>query len=462
MAIRVDIDEQDLLRLHKDTARRFSRETALLAASCAIIALAAAGAVAGLWRAYEALAEARFDVAVATGPAVMLGLCLLCLTLLCSVSVLIAKMRGKHERARRQGAAKPGLTTGRFEFLFTDAALIIKGAEATRRAAWASLDRIAETKSSIVFWRRGAIFAFMPKDALSDPAFYEKLLRIHGPQVSNKLSTGKDGGVDPHRISFECSKEDYEEFERYALQQADAPAALLQAIFQWRAWPPVLFFFSLAMTSFAGFVFIKTLAIQALAVAALAGLAAVLIFVLKPTAFRGAAHPFRKPRRWPYAQTDLVSVALFKSGVCVTRSGVEDVYSWAAIDRFINCPLTAYLTLSPVIALPLPKRAFLDKVHFQTFTTYARAQIKDARTHAAVTSKARLARQLAPGLKRTKPSRTAAKALPPATPAKALPKKPAPKALPPKSAPKGGAPKTKSKSAVDAVRSAARARAAAQ
>ncbi len=457
MAIRVDIDEQDLQRLHNETGKRVNRRTIILSASCAIIAAAAAAAGAAAWRSFQVLADARMNAAPLREPAAALGVSVVLIAAVIFIGALLFKARRKLRAATRRERVKHGLTVGRFEFFFTDKALIKKGAKATRKIRWAGLDRIAETKSNIVFWRRGEVFAFMPKDGLADPALYEKLVRIHGPAISSKLSCREDAGANPHKIAFECTKQDYDEYRRLYADRFDGPLAVFRQTFQWPAWPPVLLFFSLAAAGLAAYGYVATLNLAAGAVALTALFSAVLIFILNGELFRGPAHPFRKGARWPYAQSELISITLFKSGVCVTRGDGEEIYPWTVFERFVNCPLTAYLMLTPQTVLPAPKRAFLDKVHFQAFANYARAQINAAQKQTAAHRSARLTRGLSPGAKKA----SAPKALPARRAAKALPRNPAPKALPPAAAPKAAPGKKAKGSAIDAVRIAAKARAAA-
>ncbi len=461
MAIRVDIDEQDLKRLHKETDRRFNRQAIMLSASCAIILLAAAAGIVATRRSFQGLAAAHAHDASLTAPAAALAISVLLIVVAGFVGGLLFKARRKLRAASRRDAVKRGLTTGRFEFFFTDKALIAKGAQATRKAAWAGLDRIAETKSNIVFWRRGQVFAFLPKEGLADAALYEKLARIHGPAIANKLSCRDKAGANPHKIAFECARDDYDEYHRLYLDRLDGRSAIFRRIFQWPAWPPVLLVFALAIATLAAYGFVATASIAAGAVALIAALSAIFIFCLNTEFFRGPAHPLQRRTRWPYAQSELISLALFKSGVCVTRSDGEEIYPWTAFERFVSCPLTAYLVLTPQIVLPAPKRAFLDKVHFQAFVNYARAHIDGARKQTAVQARARLTRQLLPGVKKAKTRQNVVKALPARAPLKALPRKIAPKALSPKAMPKASSRKKGQGSAVDAVRSAAKARIAA-
>jgi len=450
MAIRVDIDAQDLNVLRKETRKRFTRQTMMLAASWAIIVLIAATAVFALWRGLELLAVARADAAPMTVAIGALALSVLLVALGGFSGTVLLKARRKLHAASQRDSVKAGLTIGRFEFHFTDKALIAKGAQGTRKVYWAGLDRIAETASTIVFWRRGEIFAFLPKAGLADAALYEKLVRIYGPSVSNKLSTGEDAGANPHKITFECTKQDYAEYRRASADRFDGWPSLFRRILQWAPWPPVIVLLSILAAILAGFSFVATLSITAGALAVIAALSAAVVFYLNAELFRGPSHPNRKDAHWPFAQSDLVSLTLFDSGVCVTRGECEEIYPWTAFERLLVCPLTAYLALTPQIVLPAPKRAFTDKIHFQAFTNYARARMKNARTRTAAHKKARLARQLSPGVKHQ--AKKTIKALPAPAKTRPLPRKAPPRALPPATDKTG-------RGALDAVRSAAKARA---
>ncbi len=452
MAIRVDIDEQDLKILRKETGKRFSRQTMILSASCAIILLAAATATFVMWRGWLLLAEARTDAAAPTMAIGALVSAMALIVLTGFAGVLLIKARRKLHSANHLDRVKPGLTTGRFEIYFSDKALIAKGAQGTRKINWAGLDRIAETKSTIVFWRRGEIFAFLPKAGLADNALYEKLIRIYGSRISNKLSCDDNAGANPHKIAFEYTKRDHAEYRGLHHDRLDGWPAVFRRIIQWPAWPPMMFGLSLFTGALAAYSFIVTLSIAAGALASIAALAAIFVFWLNAELFRGPAHPPHKGAQWPFAQSELVSLTLFDGGVCVTRNEGEEIYPWTAFERVVICPLTAYFVLTPQIVLPAPKRAFLDKVHFQAFANYARTHISGAHSHSAAQKKARMARRLSPGAKYSAKKQRPVKALPAPAPAKSLPQKAGPKALPP--SPKGAGP-----DALNAVRSAAKARA---
>jgi|GEM_PF-5830408 len=453
MALRIDIDADDFAVMRKETGKRFTRKTAMIAGAVAAHLFFSGFAGFGAWRAFEAVSNARLAGAPLAGPAVGLGASIFMLALLSVIAVFAFRARKQQRNERRNAGLKNGVNCGRLEFMFSGDALVIKGALATRRAVWASLDRVSETKSNIVFWRRGAVFAFIPKNSLRDPAFFEKLMRIHGPAIKNKLS--KDGAVaDPHRVSFECDDGDFAEFRMDALRRTDRAAAMLQQTARWPAWPSILFVFSLAGAGLAAYAFVTTLSIAAGGVAIGAGALTGALVFFNPSVFRNARHHSGGSRKHPFARNELIAISLFKGGVRIERAGLEETYPWSAFERFAVYPHTAYLVTGPTMATPIPKRAFLDNVHFKTFAAFARALIADAKKSAKAASKARFARQLSPGAK--------AKKLPPAARApKALPRPAAPKALPPASAPKASPGKKSQKSALDAVRSSAKAQVAA-
>lgn len=455
MAIRIDINEQDLRRLHKETRKRVSGETALLVISSAIIGAGFLTALFFAWSYFQNLPAIGLNAETA-----WIAGALVCAGLFIFLSVSLFHGRRKQTTLAHRETVKPGLTTGRFEFHFTNKALIIKGAQASRKFAWPGLDRIAETKSNIVFWRREKIVAFMPKDSLADPALFEKLARLHGPAISNKLSCGETGGANPHKITFERTAADYAEYWREYAENRDGRLGLLRALYHWHPWPPILFVAALAIAALSVFGFITTFKITSGVIAALAVASAGVIFLLNSEFFRGSGYPLRKGQRWPFAQSENVSLTLFKGGVCVSRGDSDEIYPWTAFERFTACRLTAYLVLTPRDVLPAPKRAFLDKVHFQSFANYARANIDVAKNQVMLQSQARLTRQLSPGIKTRKPSPKrlpAPKTASAKAPQKKLPAKTAPKALPAKPAPKTLPAKSRN-SAVDAVRAAAKAR----
>ena len=455
MAIRVDIDEQDLKRLHKETRKRFDAETITLFISCAIVGAGFVTALFFAWSRLQKLSGVGLNIETAwiAAASAAAGFCIF-------LGILLFRGRWAQNAMAHRETAKRGLATGRFEFHFTDKALIIKAAQATRKFAWPGLDRIAETKSNIVFWRRGKVVAFMPKDSLANPALFEKLTRLHGPAIANKLSCSDLASANPHKITFECTAADYAEYWRGYAAKRDGKLGLLRPIFHWRLWPPVLFVAALAIAVLSVYGFTTTFEIMLGALAVLSAAAAVLIFLVNPELFRGPGYPLRKEGRWPFGQSEIVSLTLFKDGVCISRGDNDEIYPWSAFEGLIIGRLAAYLALTPRDVLPAPKRAFVDKVHFQTFANYARAHMNAARNQIAARSQARLARQLSPGAKRKKPPPTrlpAPKAPTSKAPQKKLPAKTVPKALPPKRAPKALPAKSK-KSAVDAVRAAAKAR----
>ncbi len=455
MAIRVDIDTQDLKRLHKETRKRFTSKAFTPAVSIAIIIASFLAMLFIAWNQYQNLSSLGLNLESAgvAGATAAAGLFLF-------FGVLLVRGRWMRNTVIHRESAKHGFSTGRFEFHFTDKALIVKAAQTTRKFAWPGLDQIAETKSNIVFWRRGKVVAFIPKDGLAYPALFEKLTRIHGPSIANKLSCNASERSNPHKITFECTTSDYAEYWGRYREIHDGRAAVLRSVFFWRAWPPILFVTAICLAGLSAYGFISTFDITLGVISASAVLSAALLFLFNSETFRGPGYPSQKEARWPFAQSELVSLALFKGGVCVSRGDSDEIYPWSAFDGMIITRLNAYLALTPRDVVPAPKRAFIDKIHFQTFANYARAHISAAKNQVAARSQARLARQLSPGAKLKKPSpkRLPAPKKPVAkAPQKKLPARATPKALPAKPTPKA-LPAKGQKSAVDAVRAAAKAR----
>ncbi len=456
MAIRVDIDEEDLNRFLKETCKRSRQDIAVLASACATVLGGGLSALFVAWRTAGSLSGP-----ISSPSLVTLAGAVICASGFAFLAFAIFRGRRRNAGAARRETAKAGLTTGRFEFHFSDKALIVKGAQATRKFAWPGLDRIAETKTNIVFWRRGEPVAFIPHSSIADSGFYEKLARLYGPAVSNKLAGGSGGGANPHKITFECTEGDFAEYQRHYNASRDGRLASLRRLFHWPLWPAMLFTAALAVTAFSVYGFIMQGGLTLGALSAAAGVSSVFLFLLSDKNFQDRALKLKKRSVWPFASSELFSVTLFRDGFCVSRGDSDEIYPWSAIEQFMVCPLTSYLVLTPQLIVPAPKRAFVDKVHFRAFANYARAHIEAAKKQSTEQSEARLARQLSPGVsvKKTPKSLPAPKAASGKAPQKKLPGKPAPIALPAAKPKPSAAPVKSNQSAVAAVRAAAKARA---
>jgi hypothetical protein len=186
-----------------------------------------------------------------------------------------------------------------------------------------------------------------------------------------------------------------------------------------------LFALAIQLTVGASLVGLYATSLTSLSIAFAGAALAIAIFFLDADYFRGPAHPSKKDKDWPFSQSEIVTVTLADAGVFLHRAGGDEIYGWAGVSAIIERPLTLYLVLSPRMVVPLPKRAFMNHVHYAAFANFARARVDGAKQ--AITSKSnnRMVRTL--GGAKTKRPRKA----PVPTPAKAAP----PMAAKPTSAP---------------------------
>lgn len=415
MAIRVDIDENDIMALVRATQPRLSAATISFAAILTFLFFACLGAG---YSAYIALAPVLSASSPVPATAYFAPASL---ALMALASIVAAFIVVQERRRQRQDLTldriKPGLTTGRFEFNFTDAYLIVKGPLVTKKALWGALDRIEETKKSIIFWRRGRVFAFIPTDMIADEGFYERLMRVHGPAIDNNLSFDKEKEANPHSVQFEWRKADLDEYRGAYRNRLDGQLSFLRAMGEWRPWRPILFTLALQITLGAAIIGAVSFSVTALAIALAAGALAVAIVFLDTDYFRGPAHPTGKNSDWPFAQSEIVTVTLADAGVFLHRAGGDEIFTWSGVAQLVECKLAAYLVLSPRQVIPLPMRAFMNKVHYAAFTNYAQAQVNAAQKALASKSSDRMARALQFGKGKPVAAPVRAEPAPPLAPA---------------------------------------------
>lgn len=418
MTLRVDIDERDIARLLRDIDGRFSRQArrAFVAyAACGAVFVAASVAAIG---AGLSVMAAQGDVgAVDWRDLALLGASLVVGVLACVGAGLTFGANKTLAAARLKDLSKTGLATGRFEFNFTKQALIARHGALLRKFSWFGLDRIEETKANIIFWRRGAVAAFIPRNGVRDEALFEKLSRIHGPAIGNKLSVKKGEGVNPHKVVFEARADDLRDYARLRLRQRDKRIARMSAFLAWPAWPAVLLVLSLQGAGLCAYYLVSGLSLEA--GLGLAASLAVLGLVWRRAAAHPVASPAASPRGGkagasPFRQSEMVSVVLANDGVMVRREDGEAVYPWDAFDGVAHTPFAFCLVLSPEDVIAAPKRAFIDKHHFKAFTTFAKTRLDASRQHRARRLDDRIARSANPSRRPASPA--------PAGPAPASPK----------------------------------------
>ncbi len=392
MPLRVDIDESDLKSVTRETQPRLSAATVSFFAVLTFLCFTCLGA------GYAAFVGVGgfIESGAAFTPRGLLTPATLTLLALTGAGGFVAVIQ---ERKRlREGEAKDrvkhGLTTGRFEFHFTDAFLIVKGPLATRKVRWGTLNRIEETKNNIVFWRRGRPYAFIPTNSLKDKGFYERLQRVHGPAIENKLSFDKDQEANPHAVTFEWRKNDLQEYSAIYEARFDGRLSFLRAIGEWRPWRPILFALAIQLSIGAGVIGVLSASVAAMAIAFGAAALAISIFFLDADYFRGPAHPLKRDKEWPFAQSEIITVTLADAGVFIHRAGGDEIYAWPLVSSLVERPLGAYLVLSPRVVFPLPRRSFSNRVHYTSFVNFARSNIDGAKNAVAAKSGDRVARTL--------------------------------------------------------------------
>ena len=179
-------------------------------------------------------------------------------------------------------------------------------------------------------------------------------------------------------MSFEFVPSDLAEYRAYYHRQREGFISLLRAVAQWRPWPAYLFL-AFALTAAAS-LYIAFRAFDLLAATSGFGfaLAAAGVFIMNSRLFRGPAHPFRRDAKWPYAQSEMMSVTLSKNGVFISRNGSTEIIEWQGVQDFVERRLTSYLVVTPDYALPIPKRVFLSAEHYRAFSSFAKARLSEA------------------------------------------------------------------------------------
>lgn len=437
MLIRADIDKHDIRNVDRDISRRFGRKWATLAVILSLLAalFIAGGALA--WRAMDpALAAPSLENAIIPAAGVVLSL----VSLLVGLNTL--KARKKLRIQKLNGKIKSGVSVGRFEYRLTNTHLIIAGAHAARKIAWCYFDRLINTKSSIVFYRDDGGYEFLPKNSLPQGIDFKTIKSNFYKRIHQALPYEEMLHAKPQSVTFERLPSDMREYRALAFKHVDGRLHFLRRFAQWTPLPA---FLCLAFAIVSVLAFTSALVTSDLVLVATGlgfAVAAAWVFLTNPQLFRGPAHPARKAGEWPFAQSDLASVTLVKDAVFHKRRGVTEVIQWAAVADLIECPLTAYLVLSPDKAIALPKRAFNSAKHYQSFTSFAHARIggakrrrqqeKQLRLKRSIGKVARIAARPAPQKRLPAPKKPAAAAqnAPPSKPQAARHVRPALKATP--------------------------------
>ena len=423
MSIRADIDNQDIVNALRETRPRFPADLIAHAATLGLAALVFAGAGAGAYGAFREIAgdglspQKIIQSAAAPTPAgyiLLSSLVLVALSIFGAVAAIRARRKSK--RIALEEAQTAGTATGRFDYAFTAAHLVIQSARSVRKIAWPVYDRIEETKSNIVFWKKGGGFDFIPKNVVKEKDFLATLHKNFSTAIKRDLPCEETAHGKALTLIYELSPQDNAEYRAAYERKRFGKWRFLRRIPHWPPLAPFAFliFSCAALASFAVAFGAADLMLAGVGIAA--AVLAAGVFMFNSAYFRGPAHPFRKKGAWPYNQTELVTVTLAQSGVFVRRQGANENIQWHGVDHFLERRLTAYLVIAPGKIIALPKRAFLSQEHFRTYSSFAKKHIKEAHERRAAEKQQRLMRSL-------KVSPASQPALP----------KPAPKPAPPPS-----------------------------
>jgi hypothetical protein len=401
VTVRAEIDNQDIVNVLRETRRRFPADAVAHAATLGLLALIAGAAGFGAYSSFLELAAGGFSPerfirsAAAPTPASYIFFASFVLAGLCIFGAFAAiGARRKAKRIALEEAQIAGIATGRFDYAFTAAHLVIQGPVGVRKVAWSAYDRIEETKSNIVFWKTGGDFDFLPKNVLKDKDFLTTLEKNFGAAIKRDLACEETAHGKPLTLTYELSAQDNAEYLAAYERKRFGKWRFLRRIPSWRPLAPFAFliFACAALAAFAAALRNADVMLAAAGIAC--GLIAAGVFIANGGYFRGPAHPFRKKGAWPYGQTELVTVTLSQSGVYIRRQGSIENIQWHGVGHFLERRLTAYLVIAPKKVIALPKRAFLSQDHFRTFAAYAKKRIKDAHELRAEEKQQRLMRSL--------------------------------------------------------------------
>jgi len=401
--MRVDIDNQDILNALADTRKKFDRAKAGLIVSLSLLGVVFCAAIFGLWRAVTAIVTLAPTLSVEgvlhafnENAAPFYLFCASASFAVAAIltAVAIVKARRKRAAARKEEALNHSLGAGRFEFIFSAEKLTIVGPHAVKKISWQNIRSIEKRKSSIVFHRKDGGYEFIPKNVIPNDNFYDLMMVKHGSLINKACPYEEAHLAKPLSIVYEAVRGDLDDYYAQYFKKRDGKLFFIRRLCAWKPWAPFLFLTFAALAVASGFVAFQTYSLVQAGAAIAAALAAGAILVTKSSYFRGPAHPFRKNADWPYAQTDLTTVSLNKEGVFHARHGATDIIKWGAFSGYAESKRFGYLIIAPKQVIALPKRAFLNKAHFEDFTLYAKRHITLAKKQKSDAERGRMMRSL--------------------------------------------------------------------
>ena len=401
--MRVDIDKQDIANALADTRKKFDRAKAGLIVSLSLLGVIFCAAIFGLWRAVTSITATAPILSVDgvlgafnENPAPFYLFCASASFAIAAIltAVAIFKARRKRAAAHKEEALNHSLNAGRFEFIFSAEKLTIMGPLAVKKISWQNIRAIEKRKSSIVFHRKDGGYEFIPKNVVPNDNFYDLMMVKHGGLLNKSCPYEEAHLAKPLSVIYEAARGDLDDYYAQYFKKRDGKLSFLRRLCAWKPWAPFLFLTFAALAVASGVIAFQTYSLIQAGAAIAAALAAGAIFVTKSSYFRGPAHPFRKNADWPYAQTDLTTVSLNKDGVFHARHGATDIIKWGAFSGYAESKRFGYLVIAPKQIIALPKRAFLNKAHFEDFTLYAKRSITLAKKQKSDAERGRMMRSL--------------------------------------------------------------------
>lgn len=401
--MRVDIDQQDILNALADTRKRFDRARAGLMVSLSLTTALFLAAGFASWRAIAAIMSEAPSLSVNglhfafdTNPQAFYALAAASVIAIVSACLFAAILKARCNRAaaRKEEALGNPLNSGRFEFIFSTEKLTIMGPLSVKKISWNNFAAVENRKSSIIFHHKDGRYDFIPKNVIPNDNFFDLMMVKHGALLNKACSYEDANLATPLSVTYEETRADHNDYYAQYFKKRDGRLYFLRRLCQWRPWTPFLFLAAAVLAAAFGYKAFNTYSLLHAGAAIACCLAAGAIFMLKASYFRGPAHPFRKPSSWPYGQTDLATVNLAKDGVFHTRHGVTDFVRWGALTGYVETKLFGYLVIAPKHVIALPKRAFLDKAHFDDFTAFAKRSMSHARKEKSDADRGRMMRSL--------------------------------------------------------------------
>ncbi len=401
--MRVDIDNQDILNALADTRKKFDRATAGLIISLSLLGGIFCAAGFGLWRAVTGILSIMPEASLSGGlqafdaqpaPFYLFSASASFAVAAALTAFAVFKARRKRAAAHKEEALNNTLMAGRFDFIFSAEKLTITSPLAIKKISWQNITGIEKRKSTIVFHRKDGGFDFIPKNVVPNDNFYDLMMVKHGPLLNKPCPYEEAHLAKPLSVTYEAARGDLDDYYAQYFKKRDGKLHFLRQLCGWKPWAPFLFLTFAALAVACGVIAFQTYSLLQAGIAIAAVLVASAVFVLNSSYFRGPAHPFRKDAGWPYAQTNLTTVSFSTDGVFHARHGATDVIKWGAFSGYMESKRFGYLIVAPKQVIALPKRAFLNKAHFEDFTLYAKRSITLAKKQKSDAERGRMMRSL--------------------------------------------------------------------